>query len=296
MKNFKQFLGNKKFFIITGLTPLYFILIGLTLFPFFMNIYMSFVDYYLVSETKGQFVFFQNYSKLLLDKSFWKILGNTFYFSIGAVSIELGLGIAISLALNSLKNKARFIRTIIILPMAAAPIAVAYGWTLIMEPSIGIFNYFLSFIGVSKQLWFSSPYMVIPTFMIIDAWQWTPFIIIILTGSMLALPKEPFEAAMVDGASPFQMAKFITLPLLKPTIIFAVVLRFIDAFKIFDTIYAITKGGPGNHSETLSIKTFNLGFHRLRMGEAASLSIIILIILFLIFQFLIKRSRVFTEE
>lgn len=284
---------SKKFFISSGLTPLYIFLIGVTLVPFLMNIYFSFVDYYLVSPNKGQFIFFANYLSVINDRTFWKVLGTTFYFSLGSVTIQLVIGIIMAFLFNSIKEKIKFLRIFIILPLAISPVAISYSWVLMMDPSKGILNYLLSLIGVHPQLWFASYKFVIPSLLLVDTWQWLPFMVLVLTGAMLAQPEEPREAALVDGANFFQLARYVTLPLLKPTIIFMVIIRFIDAFKIFDTIYIITKGGPGNWSETLSIRTFKLGFNDLRMGEAAALSIIILIILFLIFQTIIKRTRIF---
>ena len=292
----RTFFKSKKFFIISGLAPLYIILIGLTLYPFITNIYMSLADFNLISQTKGKFIFLRNYGAVLLDQRFWIVLKNTLYFAFGAVTLELIIGMCIALLLNTLREKIKYLRSIMILPMATASIAIAYVWILMMEPNIGLITFFLHSIGLKHIETFSNPKLVIPTLILVDAWQWTPFMIIIFTGRMLSLPQEPFEAAMVDGASSFQSIRFITFPLLRPTIIFAVMLRLIDTFKIFDIIYLITMGGPGRSSESLSMYAFNLGFDRLEMGKGAALSILMLIIQFALALLFLRYSGLQTDN
>jgi multiple sugar transport system permease protein len=287
-----NYFNSKRLFIITGIAPLYIVLFGLTLYPFITNIYMSLVDYSLISSTKGKFILFQNYGAVVFDQRFWIVFKNTLYFSFGAVALELIIGMCIALLLNTLKDKFKFLRTIIILPMATASIAIAYVWILMMEPNVGLTTFLLQSVGLKSIETLSNPRLVMPTLIMIDAWQWTPFMIIIFTGRMLSLPAEPFEAAMVDGAGPIQAIRFITIPLLKPTMIFAVMLRLIDSFKIFDIIYLITKGGPGRSSESLSMYAFNLAFDRLEMGKGASLSIIMLGIQFILAIIFVKYSGI----
>jgi multiple sugar transport system permease protein len=287
-----SFFKSKRFFIISGLAPLYIVLIGLTLYPFLTNIYMSLADFNLISDTKGKFIFLQNYGAILFDQRFWIVLKNTLYFAFGAVSLQLIVGMCIALLLNALRDRIKYLRSIMILPMATASIAIAYVWILMMEPNIGLITFISRFLGLKHIETFSNPKLVIPTLILVDSWQWTPFMIIIFTGRMLSLPQEPFEAAMVDGASPLQSIRFITIPLLKPTIIFAVMLRLIDTFKIFDIIYLITMGGPGRSSESLSMYAFNLGFDRLEMGKGAALSILMLIIQFVLALLFLKYSGI----
>lgn len=292
----KPLMSNKTFFIVTGITPMLVVLLGLTLYPFIMNIYMSLVNYNLVSPDIGKFLLFRNYRKVLFDQTFWIVLKNTLVFTFGAVSVELILGIFIANILTFSFEKVKFLRPIITLPMAAASIAVAYAWTIMMEPTVGFVNVVLKSIGLETIETFTNPKLVIPTFILVDTWRWVPFMIIIFLGRMMSLPTEPYEAAKIDGASNRQSFFFITLPLMKNVIFFAVMIRIIDSFKIFDEIFIITRGGPGRASETLSILNFMIAFDRLKMGEGAALSIVVLIIQLTIALVFIKRSGVYSSK
>ncbi len=289
-------MSNKTFFIVTGITPMLIVLLGLTLYPFIMNIYMSLVNYNLVSPDIGKFLLFRNYRKILFDQTFWIVLKNTLIFTFGAVATEFILGIFIANILTFSFEKVKFLRPVITLPMAAASIAVAYAWTIMMEPTVGLVNVILKTVGLESIETFTNPRLVIPTFILVDTWRWVPFMIIIFMGRMMSLPAEPYEAAKIDGASNRQSFFFITLPLMKSVIFFAVMIRVIDSFKIFDEIFIITRGGPGRASETLSILNFMIAFDRLKMGEGAALSIIILILQLTIALLFIKRSGVYSSK
>ncbi|HAN94245.1 MAG TPA: sugar ABC transporter permease, partial [Firmicutes bacterium] len=180
----------------------------------------------------------------------------------------------IALILNRDMRGKNVIKTLFLLPMVATPVAVGMVWLLMYEPSIGVINYFLRMLGLPQGLWLASPAQALGSLILVDVWQWTPMITLIVLAGLAALPSEPYEAALVDGASTLQSIRLITLPLLQPTILAAMTLRAIDAFKTYDIIYTMTQGGPGYATETLNIYSFVLGFQYFQMGKASALLII----------------------
>jgi len=159
------------------------------------------------------------------------------------------------------------------------------------NPDNGVINYILGFLRIEGPIWLGEPDPALPAVMIVDIWQWTPFVFLLMLSGIASLPKDVFEAARVDGASSRQIFRYITLPLLMPFMLVALLIRFIDSFKIFDTIFVMTRGGPANATETLSIYTYKVGLNFFRMGYAATLSYIILIIITLASQQFLKLEK-----
>jgi multiple sugar transport system permease protein len=243
-------------------------------FPIVYTFRLSFFDWDMSSASAPQWVGLSNYTTLLHDPRFIDAFWRTLYFTALAIVIETVLGVAIALLLNKDFRGKNLVKTIFLLPMVATPVAMGLVWLLIYEPTMGFANTFLRFLHLPQQLWLASPTQVIPSLVIIDVWEWTPMVSLIVLAGLSTLPTDPYEAAYVDGASKWQSLRHITLPLLKPTIAVAVMLRLIDVLKTFDIIYATTQGGPGNASETLNIYGYNLGFQYFNMGMASSLLVI----------------------
>jgi multiple sugar transport system permease protein len=171
------------------------------------------------------------------DGDFWHSVIVTLRFSLAAVSLELILGLMLALLLNRKNTASRHVyRTRMMLPIIMTPIAVAYMWRVVYAPSTGILNYLLSLLGISGPAWVADINWALPSLIIVDVWPWTPFLALILLSGLMSLPQEPFEAAKVDGASAWQSFWFITLPLLRPIILVAVLIRLIDSFKLFDIV------------------------------------------------------------
>jgi multiple sugar transport system permease protein len=222
-------------------------------FPVGYTLWLSFHEWDMSAVTPPLWVAFENYKTLFQDELFLDALWLTFTFTVVAVVIETILGILLALLMNQHIVGKGLVKTLFLLPMVATPVAVGLVWILIYEPNIGIANVFLQAIGLPPQEWLASPDLVMPSLIFIDVWEWTPMIALIVLAGLVSLPKDPYEAAIVDGANTFQVFWNITLPLLKPTIYSAVLLRLIDALKTFDIIYATTQGGPGTSSQTLNI-------------------------------------------
>lgn len=239
-------------------------------FPVLYTFGVSLTDWSMSSGGTAHFIGLKNYVDLLKEPRFFNAIRLTFYFTILAVGVETILGVAMALILNREFPGKNLVKTILLLPMVATPVAIGLAWTLFYEPTIGLGNYALHLLGLPGSKWLASNTAVIPSLALVDIWEWTPMITLICLAGLAGLPSDPFEAAQVDGATPAQVLRYVTLPLLSPTILIAVVLRSIDAFKTFDIIYTMTAGGPGFASETLNIFAYNLGFGYFRFGIASS--------------------------
>lgn len=247
-------------------------------FPVLYTFWVSFTDWSVSSGGEVSFIGMKNYVDLFSDSRFYNAIKLTFYFTLLSVGVETVLGVAIALILNREFRGKGIAKTILLLPMVATPVAIGLAWTLFYEPTIGLANYTLKGMGLPVSNWLASKDMVIPALAIVDIWEWTPMIALIVLAGLASMPTEPFEAAKVDGATTFQTFRYITLPLLYPTILVAIVLRSIDAFKTYDIIYTMTAGGPGFASETLNIYAYSLGFGYFRFGMASSALVALLAI------------------
>jgi multiple sugar transport system permease protein len=263
--------------------------------PVGYTFWLSFHEWSMSNISPPLWVAFQNYLELFQDELFIKSLKLMFYFTIVAVTAETVLGVGLAILMNQNIVGKGLVKTLFLLPMVATPVAVGLIWVLIYEPNIGIANVFLEKLGLPGQEWLTSQSLVMPSLIFIDIWEWTPMIALIVLAGLVSLPKDPYEAAMIDGANTWQSFTKITLPLLKPTLYSAVLLRMIDALKTFDIIYATTQGGPGTSSQTINIYGYVLGFQYFKIGQASALLMIFFIIVLSISIFTIllrKRAGV----
>lgn len=244
------------------------------LFPILYTVRISFYEWSMSAITPPKWVGLENYAALLKEGRFWRAAGSTLYFTAAALVIEVVLGVAIALLLSREFRGKNFVKTVFLLPMVATPVAMGLVWLLIYEPTIGAANMMLKSIGMKPLLWLGSPSQAIPSLIIVDVWQWTPMIALIVMAGLATIPSEPYEAADVDGAGRWRKFASITLPLLRPTILVAAMLRLIDVLKTFDIIYATTQGGPDLATETLNIYGYVLGFQYFKLGMASSLLVL----------------------
>jgi len=245
-------------------------IVAMMVFPVLYTFWVSLTDWSLASGGEAHFVGLKNFEVLFGEPRFYNALKLTVYFTVLAVAVETVLGVGIALLLNREFRGKDTLKTILLLPMVATPVAIGLAWTLFYEPTVGLANYTMKLLGLPASKWLADQATVIPSLALVDIWEWTPMIALIVMAGLASLPSEPFEAARVDGATPLQIFRHVTLPLLAPTILVAVVLRSIDAFKTFDIIYTMTGGGPGFGSETMNIYAYTLGFQYFRFGAASS--------------------------
>jgi multiple sugar transport system permease protein len=255
--------------------PAVIFIVVMMIFPLGYTLWNSFSGWSLTAGRPNTFIGPQNYFNMMSDARFWNAVLNTFYFTALAMMVELVLGVAMALLIDARDYPGkRIVTSLLLLPMMATPVAVAMVWLLMFEPTAGVINYVLGEVGLPKQLWIAGSSSVIPSLVLVDVWEWTPLITLIVLAGLAGLPSEPFEAARVDGASYWQTLGRVTLPMLLPTISVAALLRFIDCIKTFDIIYGMTGGGPGFSSETLNIYTYNQAFYYFNFGYASALLVI----------------------
>lgn len=278
------------------MTPVILFLIVAALIPTILAINDSLTDLSLASFLpSGQFIGLENFRELLgSDPKFYAALGRTALFVMLAVPIELVLGLSIAVLLNRQFRGQRLVVTTLILPTMVAPVVVGMMWRLLLMPSFGPVTYWLNQLGFfTAQSIFSGEFSAFVALVIIDIWEWTPFVMLILLAGLTALPQDPIEAAHLDGASNWQVFRYIQLPLLRPLIVLAVMFRAIDASKVFDTIYVLTGGGPGSATELISIFAYRTTFVSWKLGYGAAICLVlayISLILAAVFYKVVSRS------
>jgi multiple sugar transport system permease protein len=243
--------------------------IVMMVFPVFYTLALSFTNWNLTAGTALRFVGFKSYVRVFTEPRFLEAIGRTFTFTGMAIALETLLGITIALILNREFKGKGLIKLFLLLPLVATPVAVGIVFNLFYDPTIGLANWALSLAGLPKSEWVSNAATALPSLVLVDVWQWTPMIALICLAGLASLPSDPYESARVDGATARQILWRITLPMLAPTILTAMILRSIDALKTFDIIFAMTGGGPGYASETLNILGFKYSFEYFRIGQAS---------------------------
>ena len=252
----------------------------LMVFPVLYTLYLSFTSWTLTSGRPATFIGLASYARVLSDARFLAALWRTFAFTVMAVGLETVLGVAAALVLNREFMGKNFAKVLLLLPLVATPVAVGIVFNLFYDPTIGLANYLLRSVGLPTSSWVSNESTVLPALALVDVWQWTPMITLIVLAGLASLSDEPIEAARIDGATEGQIIRFVTLPMVMPVILTAVVLRLVDALKTFDIIYAMTGGGPGYASETLNIMGFKYSFEYFRIGQSAVVLIALFVIVF----------------
>ncbi|WP_296494548.1 sugar ABC transporter permease [Rhodoferax sp.] len=263
-------------------------------FPILYTLYLSFTNWNLTSGAEPSFVGFDSYLRVFSEPRFLHAVGRTFTFTLSAVAIEVVLGVAIALILNRAFVGKGFAKLLLLLPLVATPVAVGIVFNLFYDPTIGLLNFVLNALGLPQGRWISNENTVIASLVMVDVWQWTPMITLIVLAGLAGLPEEPVEAARVDGASEWQILRYVTIPMVMPVILTAMILRLIDALKTFDIIFAMTGGGPGYASETLNIMGFKYSFEYFRMGQS-SVILVALFVVVLLCSLVIMKLRESSE-
>jgi len=253
------------------------VILAVVVFPWLFTLYMSAHDWK-VTGTRT-FVGLANYAGLATDERFLWALARTLYYAALAVVLPLVLGTVAALIFHRRFPLRGLLRGIFILPMMATPVAVALVWTMMFHPQLGVLNYLLSLVGLPPQLWVFDPGTVIPSLVMVETWQWTPLVMLIVLGGLAALPIEPFESARLDGASAWQSFRHITFPLVLPFLMVAAIIRTIDAIKSFDLIFVISQGGPGTASETINIYLYLQAFAFYNIGYASAVVAVFFVVI-----------------
>jgi multiple sugar transport system permease protein len=270
------------------MAPALVVLVAVNVLPVVVTALASFEDYYLPRASARAFVGAANYAELLADGRFWNAFRITVVFVSVSLALEVGLGLAIALMLARQRYCVGLLRGLIFLPVIITPIAIAFVWRLMFSPTIGLLNFLLPIAGLPPLEWIYSPEQALPSLIVVEVWQHTPELTLIIFTGLIVLPKELIESARVDGASSLQLLTAIKLPLLKPILMVGVLFRVVDLFKTFDLFYILTRGGPGVATESLVVYVYTVGFGFLRLGYASALAVVlflaILVVSFLIFR------------
>jgi multiple sugar transport system permease protein len=257
------------------LAPAVTLLAALTLYPLVYVVRTSLHRWTPRGET---WVGLDNFVRLGRDPFFFRATGQTLVFTASALALELLLGLALALVLDGAVRGRSWWRAAFLLPMIVPPVVAGVVWRLIYNPSFGVLNGLLRMAGVETRrlTWLADPKLALPSVIVVDVWEWTPFVFLILLAGLQSIPEEPYEAARVDGSSAWQTLRHITLPLLRPAILVALLLRTMDLVRLFDQVFILTQGGPGFSTETVSLYIYKTAFRFYDFGYAAALSLALL--------------------
>ncbi|MEI4472208.1 carbohydrate ABC transporter permease [Frigidibacter sp. MR17.24] len=280
-----------RIFIALMLAPALALLAAFTMLPFAVSVWLSATDY-MLSNPPTRFIGLGNYVELLGAAEFWAALRRSAVFVTLAVTLETVAGLVLALALfRTAERWSGRLRTLFILPLAVTPVAAIFTFRMMLNPGLGVTNHLLSLVGLPAQDWLGSGVLAMGSLVIVDAWHWTPFMILILSGGLASLPAEPVEAARIDGAREWQVLRYVTLPMLMPFVTIAVLLRAIDALKAFDAFYILTGGGPGQSTTTLNVFAFKEALEFTALGRGSAIAILMMGLIILMSQLLLRRTR-----
>lgn len=267
--------------------PALLILIGI-FYPFLIGVLTSLTDSRLYADDYN-FVFLQNYIENFQNHVFRTSMSNTLLFTIWAIALQIPLGICVALILDTQTRLKPFLRSVLVLPLLIPPVVSGLIWRTMMHPSSGVFNFFLTSIGLSSYPFLSDINTVLFSLVLVDTWIYLPFTAILLLSGLQSLPLEMLEAAQADGASPLRIFFSIKLPWLKSSILLAMMFRVSDSLRIFDIIYATTRGGPLNASRTLNIMAYEEAFRWTNLGRSLSIIFTLWLIAYIVSSFLFKQ-------
>ncbi|HKP37284.1 MAG TPA: sugar ABC transporter permease [Pyrinomonadaceae bacterium] len=255
------------------IAPTVVVLLALSIYPLIYSIKVSF-------QTGSGNATLENFTRLVSDQFFRSALLHTFVYAAIALTIEFLIGLGLALLLNEKMRGRGVFRALLLLPMMLPPVVTGVVWRLMLNSNFGALNGTLKGFGISTEAltWTASPKLAMASVIMADVWQWSPFMFLILLAGLQSIPQEPYEAAVIDGSNAWQTFRYVTLPLLKPAILIALLLRTMDLLRVFDHIVILTEGGPGFATETLSIYIYRTAFRFSNFGYAAAMSFVLLLI------------------
>ena len=268
------------------LAPAVCVLLALSIYPLIYAVKVSFQ----IGAGAGARWSMQNFARLASDRFFFDALKHTLIYAIAALTCEFLLGLGLAVLLNSRLRGRAFFRAALLVPMMLPPVVVGVVWRLMLNPNFGAINGTLKGAGLNTEalVWTARPALALFSVIMVDVWQWTPFMFLVLLAGLQAIPQEPYEAALVDGSTSWQTFRHVTLPLLKPAILIALLLRTMDLLRVFDQIFILTEGGPGFSTETISLYIYRAAFRFNDFGYAAAMSFVLLLLTNIISLFYIR--------
>ena len=277
------------------MTPATVLLIVVLAYPIFYSIEISFTEFDLATFSAGQWVGLENYEDVLTDYRFWESLKLTLIYLVFALPLQIVLGFGIAFLINAEWAGRSATRALFIIPMVVAPVVAGGLWRMILDPLWGLLNYGFGLVGLGPFDWFGNSTLAMASIIIIDTWRWTPFVVLIATAALLALPKDVLEAAKIDGANWWSTLWSIVLPLLVPIIAATFVIRWLGAVKMFDIVLASTAGGPGKATNVINLFIYEEAFRALRFAVSAAMSIVVLVLTMVFTAIFLRASRKLEE-
>lgn len=249
--------------------------------PLGYAVYLSLQNYSLINGLPAEWTGLDNYTAVLTDPEFYVALRNTAIYTAASVSVEFVLGFGLALLLARLTRAKGLFRGIFSLPLMIAPLVLGFLWRFLYNPEFGAINQILRNLGWSHNgvPWLLDPTWALVSVIIVDIWATTPFVIIVLLAGLMALPSDIMEAAAIDGCGPWQRFRHMTLALMRPFILIVLLVRAMDAFRVYDTVYIITQGGPANSTDVLSYYSYRTMFSNGNVGEGAASGLIVLAVI-----------------
>lgn len=273
------------------LLPAVSLLVLFSIFPFLFSLALSFSRVSLVGGLKLRVAGVANWARLLSDDRFWNSMRNTAVIVLAAVALEFVLGLGLAVLLNRRLRGGGVFRTLFILPMALAPIAIGYIWRMMYHETIGPLNDIMQRVGLPAVAWGSDRHVALISIILTDVWHWTPFMMIVLLAALQALPAEVLEAAQIDGTSRWRLFRHIIFPMLLPASVAAILLRTLEAFKIVDEIFIMTGGGPGVSTESLTLHAYYVGFLSFDLAYGATIALGLFILVLVVAMVLVRVTR-----
>ncbi|MBC8100209.1 MAG: sugar ABC transporter permease [Armatimonadetes bacterium] len=275
------------------LAPAMIYMLLLTLYPFIYSLILSTTRNNLARVEQQGFVGLNNYIELLTTSLFQKAIVNTFLIAALSILLELFIGYIIARLFFIIRDipGSGLIRTVYILPMMVTPVVSGLLFTYILNPTLGVANYVLQSVGLDPYAWFARANTALPTVVLVNSWQWGPFLMLLILAGLMSISKEQYEAAAIDGAGLFATIWNIELPSLRNIMVVGIMFRVIDNFRLFDIVYVATKGGPGDATEILSMYAYREMFQFFNIGYGSAIAVIILIIGVILSQILYRLIR-----
>ena len=273
------------------MSPAMILLIVVLAYPIFYSIEISFSEFDLTTFSAGEWIGFENYEEVLTDYRFWASLKITLIYLVFALPLQIVLGFGIAFLINAEWRGRSAVRALFIIPMVVAPVVAGGLWRMILDPLWGLLNYGLGRFGLGPFDWFGDSTLAMASIIMIDTWRWTPFVVLIATAALLALPKDVLEAAKIDGANWWSTLWSIVLPLLVPIIAATFVIRWLGAVKMFDIVLASTVGGPGKATNVINLFIYEEAFRTLRFAVSAAMSIVVLVLTMVFTAIFLRASR-----
>ncbi len=259
--------------------------------PIGVGVFLSTRSDKIGSFVPGTGVGLDNFRRDVFDRGFVEALLTTVIIMVIGLFIQFPIGVGLAVLLNRNLRGTRLFRTTLLLPMLLTPVAVGLMWRFMLDTDLGVINWLLENVGLSRIGWLGEKWAARISVALVDSWQAIPFIMLMTLAALSALPEGPHEAARVDGATTWRVFRFVTLPMLRPVLYVTLMIRVVDSLKLFDTVFILTRGGPGTATQTVGLLTYNVGFNFLQTGRAAALGVAVALITLPVYILWLRAQR-----